>query len=63
MVLQKRFGNDYFIMDEIHVTKYLGDIERYRKIFVIEDIYVIEEEKQDAFINTSAPGNTKSRIN
>jgi hypothetical protein len=39
-------------MDEIHVTKYLGDIERYRKIFVIEDIFVLEDVKQDLALAT-----------
>ncbi len=49
-------------MDEIRVSKYLGDIERYRKIFVIEDIYVIEDNKQDLAKSTNADGNSQKKI-
>ena len=34
-------------MDEIRISKYMGQIERYRYIFVFQNILVIEDKNLD----------------
>lgn len=54
-ILNKRFGtNQYFIMNEIKVSDIIGNIERYKYIFVFEDEFIDDKSEGEDSNSTVA---------
>jgi len=56
-IMIKRFGKQYYIIDEIRISSWVGITERFKRIFVWEEYY------EDASINSATLKVDKTRDN